>query len=388
MDLDPTAAQAALREEIRAWLADHLPADLLPPMDTPEGFEAHREWERILHAGRWSVVSWPETYGGRDLGVFEWLAFEEEYYRSGAPGRVNTNGLSLLGPALFAFGTDAQKDRFLRPMASGEEIWAQAWSEPDAGSDLAAITTRAERDGEWFVLHGQKAWCSRGAWADWLFCLVRTDQQAERHRGLSYLLVPADSDGLERRTVSRLDGQPAFAEVFFDGCRVHESNLLGEEGDGWTVAMATTSDERGLNLRAPGRFTASADRLVDLCRRVAADRPVDQEAIDGVVRAWAGAQAYRWQALAAATRVTEGGTLGSEPSMMKVFWSELDVDLHATALRLLGDRADLVDLAPAAVDGGSWLAGYLFALAGPIYAGTNEIQRNIVAERVLGLPRA
>ena len=188
--------------------------------------------------------------------------------------------------------------------------------------------------------------------------------------------------------VSRLDGQPAFAEVFFDGCRVHESNLLGEEGQGWTVAMATTSDERGLNLRAPGRFTASADRLVDLCRRVAADRPVDQEAIDGVVRAWAGAQAYRWQALAAATRVTEGGTLGSEPSMMKVFWSELDVDLHATALRLLGDRADLVDLAPAAVDGGSWLAGYLFALAGPIYAGTNEIQRNIVAERVLGLPRA
>ena len=362
MDLNPTPEQTALREEIRGWLATHLPDHPLPPMDTLEGFEAHRAWEQALHADRWSVVSWPANYGGRDLGITEWLMFEEEYYNSGAPGRVSTNGISLLGPALFAFGTDSQKGRFLPPMASGEEIWAQAWSEPDAGSDLAAITTRAERDGEWFVLHGQKAWCSRGAWADWLFCLVRTDQQAERHRGLSYLLVPADSDGLERRTVSRLDGQPAFAELFFDNCRVHESHLLGEEGQGWTVAMATASNERGLNLRAPGRFIASANRLVDLCRRVNERGTADPGLVDQVVRAWLGAQAYRWQAAVTATRVEEGSALGSVPSMMKIFWSELDVELHATALRLLGDRADLLEEAPTAVDGGSWLAGYLFAL--------------------------
>jgi alkylation response protein AidB-like acyl-CoA dehydrogenase len=356
-------------------------------MDTPEGFERHREWERVLHEARWSVVAWPEAYGGRGVGLVEWLVFEEEYYLSGAPGRVNTNGISLLGPTLFAYGTDEQKDRFLPRMASGEEIWAQAWSEPNAGSDLASITTRGVRDGEWFVLDGQKTWCSRGAWADWLFCIVRTDPTSQRHSGLSYLLVPADSEGLERRPVGRLDGEPAFAELFFNGCRVHESNLLGAEGQGWNVAMATTSSERGLNLRAPGRFLAAADRLAGLYRELADGGSADRSLLDEVVRAWTGAQAYRWQTYGTAARLMGGGELGSASSLMKVFWSELDVELHATALRLLGDRGELVAAAPDAVDAGSWMSGYLFALSGPIYAGTNEIQRNIVAERVLGLPR-
>ena len=387
MDLRFSPSQEAFRDEVRGWLADNLPAEPLPPMDTPEGFERHRQWERELHEARWSVVSWPEAYGGRDVGRVEWLIFEEEYYRSGAPGRVNNNGISLLGPTLFAFGTEAQKDRFLPRMASGEEIWAQGWSEPNAGSDLAAIATRGIRDGEWFVLDGQKTWCSRGAWADWLFCIVRTDQSAERHRGLSYLLVPADSEGLDRRPVGRLDGEPAFAELFFDQCRVHESNLLGDEGQGWNVAMATTSSERGLNLRAPGRFLAAADRLADLYRELVGDGSTDSDLVDEVVRAWVGARAYRWHTYATAARLASGGDLGSASSMMKVFWSELDVELHATALRLLGDRAELVAGASAAVDGGSWMSGYLFALSGPIYAGTNEIQRNIIAERVLGLPR-
>ena len=387
MDLRFSPSQEAFRDEVRGWLADNLPAEPLPPMDTPAGFERHRQWERELHEARWSVVSWPEAYGGRDVGLVEWLIFEEEYYRSGAPGRVNNNGISLLGPTLFAFGTEAQKNRFLPRMASGEEIWAQGWSEPNAGSDLAAIATRGIRDGEWFVLDGQKTWCSRGAWADWLFCIVRTDPSAERHRGLSYLLVPADSEGLDRRPVGRLDGEPAFAELFFDQCRVHESNLLGAEGQGWNVAMATTSSERGLNLRAPGRFLAAADRLADLYRELVGDGSTDSDLVDEVVRAWAGARAYRWHTYATAARLASGGDLGSASSMMKVFWSELDVELHATALRLLGDRAELVAGAPAAVDGGSWMSGYLFALSGPIYAGTNEIQRNIIAERVLGLPR-
>ena len=389
MDLRFTAKQDAFRREARSWLAQNVPARPLPPMDTPDGFERHREWEGVLHEARWSVVSWPEAYGGREVGLVEWLIFEEEYYRSGAPGRVNTNGISLLGPTLFAFGTPEQQDRFLPRMASGEEIWAQGWSEPDAGSDLAAISTRGVRDGEWFVLDGQKTWCSRGAWADWLFCIVRTDPTSERHTGLSYLLVPADSPGIERRPVGRLDGEPAFADVFFDCCRVHESNLLGGEGDGWSVAMATTSSERGLNLRAPGRFLAAADRLAGLCREsmAAGDERVDAGLVDEVVAALIGARAYRWQTYRTAARLEAGGLLGSASSMMKVFWSELDLELHATALRLLGSRGELVADAPGAVDGGSWLSGYLFALAGPIYAGTNEIQRNIIAERVLGLPR-
>ena len=389
MDLRFTAEQDAFRREARSWLAQNVPARPLPPMDTPDGFERHREWEGVLHEARWSVVSWPEAYGGRDVGLVEWLIFEEEYYRSGAPGRVNTNGISLLGPTLFAFGTPEQQDRFLPRMASGEEIWAQGWSEPDAGSDLAAISTRGVRDGEWFVLDGQKTWCSRGAWADWLFGIARTDPTSARHSGLSYLLVPADSPGSERRPVGRLDGEPAFADVFFDCCRVHESNLLGGEGDGWSVAMATTSSERGLNLRAPGRFLAAADRLAGFCREsmAAGDERVDAGLVDEVVAALIGARAYRWQTYRTAARLEAGGLLGSASSMMKVFWSELDLELHATALRLLGSRGELVADAPGAVDGGSWLSGYLFALAGPIYAGTNEIQRNIIAERVLGLPR-
>ena len=342
MDLRFTADQRDFRDEVRTWLAENIPAEPLPPMDTPEGFEAHRGWERILFDAGWSVVNWPEAYGGREVGLVEWLLFEEEYYRSGAPGRVNTNGITLLGPTLFAYGTPEQHERFMRPMAAGDEIWAQGWSEPDSGSDLASISTKAVRDGEWFVLDGQKTWCSRGAWADWLFCIVRTEPDSQRHRGLSYLLVPTDADGLDRRPVGRLDGEPAFAEVFFDGCRVHESNLLGAEGEGWNVAMATTSSERGLNLRAPGRFLAAADRLADLYRDL----------------------------------------------IGKVFWSELDVELHATALRLLGERGELVDSAhQAGQHGQGWMSGYLFSLSGPIYAGTNEIQRNIIAERLLGLPR-
>ncbi len=360
MDLDPTREQKDFRAEVRNWLKENIPKEPLPSMDTQEGFELHRTWEKKLFENGWSVITWPEKYGGRNLGVIEWLIFEEEYYHSGAPGRVNTNGINLLAPALFDFGSDEQKSRFLQAMASGEEIWAQGWSEPDAGSDLASIKTKAQKDGEWFVINGQKTWCSRGAWADWIFCIVRTDPDSERHQGLSYLLVPADSEGLDRRPVKRLDGEPAFAEIFFDDCRVHKSNLLGGEGEGWSVAMSTASN---------------------------AERKPDPSLTEEVVDSWVRAHAYRWQAQRTATRIIEGESLNSEPSIMKVFWSELDVELHATALRILGNRSDLITDWIYESPENEWLMGYLFALAGPIYAGTNEIQRNIIAERVLGLPR-
>ena len=380
MDLSFTSTELAFRDEIRGWLAANLPAEPLKSMDTPDGFEQHREWEKKLFAAGWSVPAWPEKYGGRDCSLVEWLLYEEEYWASGAPGRVSANGVSLLAPTIFEFATPEQQERFLLPMASGEEIWSQGWSEPNAGSDLAALSSRAERDGEWFVLNGQKTWCSRGAFADWFFCIVRTDPEAERHRGLSYLLIPKDTEGLVVRPVARIDGEPGFAELFFEDARVHESNLLGEEGQGWAVAMATAGSERGLNLRAPGRFMAAADRLVELGRKLNPER-------DEIARCWAESRAYRWVCYEAAERLSGGEALGSEASFMKIFWSELDVAINAAALNMLGERAEFNASADDAEQGGAWMDAYLFALSGPIYAGTNEIQRNIVAERVLGLPR-
>ena len=402
MDLSFTPTELAFRDEIRGWLAANLPAEPLKSMDTPDGFEQHREWEKKLFAAGWSVPAWPEKYGGRDCSLVEWLLYEEEYWASGAPGRVSANGVSLLAPTIFDFATPEQQERFLLPMASGKEIWSQGWSEPNAGSDLAALSSRAERDGEWFVLNGQKTWCSRGAFADWFFCIVRTDPEAERHRGLSYLLIPKDTEGLVVRPVARIDGEPGFAELFFEDARVHESNLLGEEGQGWAVAMATAGSERGLNLRAPGRFMAAADRLVELGKSLgggvsgigtggtsAGGTSTAQGAVarDEIARCWAESRAYRWVCYEAAERLSGGEALGSEASFMKIFWSELDVAINAAALNMLGERAEFNASADDAERGGAWMDAYLFALSGPIYAGTNEIQRNIVAERVLGLPR-
>ena len=379
MDLDLDPRYEAFRTECRDWLAANKPSEPIASMDTPEGFEQHRAWERVLFDAGWSVPAWPEPYGGRDCDLIEWLIYEEEYWRSGVPGRVSANGVSLLAPTIFNFGTQEQQDHFLPRMASGDDIWAQGWSEPEAGSDLAGIKTKAIRDGDHYVVNGQKTWCSRGAFADWIFCIVRTDPDAERHAGLTYLLVPAGLDGMETRPIGRLDGEPGFAEIFFDDCRVPVEYVLGEEGQGWSVAMAAAGSERGLNLRSPGRFMAAAERLADLARELdAAGTPVDVRLRDEVADAWIKAQAYRWQTYMTAAALMQGAELGSEASLMKVWWSELDLELHATALRLLGERGELMS---------EWLDGYVFALSGPIYAGTNEIQRNIIGERVLGLPR-
>ncbi|MGV9773588.1 acyl-CoA dehydrogenase family protein [Streptosporangium sp. NPDC003464] len=381
MDLDFTRAEQAFRAEVRDWLAGHVPRAPLPSMDTQEGFEAHREWERRLAEERLSVVSWPVEYGGRGAGLIEWLIFEEEYWAAGAPGRVSQNGIFLLAPTLFSHGTAGQRERFLPGMARADEIWAQAWSEPEAGSDLAALTSRAERaEGGW-LLHGQKTWSSRASYADWGFGLFRTDPASVRHRGLTYFMFPLA--GVTVRPIAQLDGEHGFAELFFDGLYVPDDQVLGAPGEGWRIAMATTSSERGLTLRSPGRFLATADRLVRLARSTGAD-PV---LADQVARAWLDAEAYRLHTFGTARRLAAGEEIGSASSMGKVFWSELDVRMHTLALRLLGERGLLDGGAPDAEEGGRWLDGFLFSLAGPIYAGTNEIQRNIIAERVLGLPR-
>jgi alkylation response protein AidB-like acyl-CoA dehydrogenase len=330
------------------------------------------------------VVSWPEAYGGRDASLWEWLIFEEEYYRAGGPQRVTQNGIFLLAPTVFEFANQAQRDHILPRMAAAEDLWCQGWSEPNAGSDLASLTTRATRvDGGW-RLDGQKTWTTRGAFCTHLFGLFRSDPSAERHRGLSYLLVPLDTPGVTVRGFGRLDGDEGFAEVFFDDAFLADDAIaggvvLGEIGEGWRVAMATTSSERGLTLRSPGRFLATADRLAQLWRSQPDElRAARGDLRDRVVQGWIDAQAYHWQTLQSVTATVEGRPAGAESSLVKLWWSELDLRLHETALDLLG---------PAAEVEGPWSKGWQFSLSGPIYAGTNEIQRNIAAERVLGLPR-
>ncbi|MDL9979314.1 acyl-CoA dehydrogenase family protein [Microbacterium sp. ASV49] len=384
MNLDLTPEQEAFAAEARAWLAAHVPDPRLPSMDTAEGFAAHRAWEAELAEGGWSVVSWPEEYGGRAGGLVEWVLFEEEYYRAGAPTRVAQNGISLLAPIVFEHGTDEQRAKYLTDMANGTTIWAQAWSEPGAGSDLAAIRSTARRDdarGGW-VLNGQKIWSSRAVWADRGFGLFRSDPEAERHRGLTYFLFPLDAPGITVRAIEQLDGGTGFAEIFFDDVFVPDDDVLGAPGDGWRVAMSTAGNERGLSLRSPGRFLAAADRLAELWLE---DDPSDPGAADSVADAWIGAEAYRLFTWNTVSRMLEGADVGAEGSMNKLFWSQLDLHIQETGLRLLGPLAEL--RGPEAVDDGRWADDYLFALAGPIYAGTNEIQRNIVAERILGLPR-
>ena len=388
MDFNDTPEEAAFRKEVRAWLAEHVPKEPLPSLDTEEGFAAHREWERTLHAGGWSAVTWPTAFGGRDLGLIDWLIFEEEYWGSGAPLRVNQNGIFLLAPTLMEYGTEEQKARFLPRMASGEDIWAQGWSEPGAGSDMAAIRCRAERDGDHYVINGQKTWSTRAVYADWLFGLFRSDARAQRHQGMSFVLLPLDLPGISIRPIRQLNGQPGFAEIFFDNVRVPVENRLGDEGAGWRIAMATAGFERGLMLRSPGRFQQTAKALVALYRANQARADRDPGIRDAVLRGYVAAEAYALATYRTASRIAKGGSIGIEASTNKIFWSEPDLMLHDTAMKILGARAELLPHAPEAAGIGHWLDGFLFAQAGPIYAGTNEIQRNIIAERMLGLPRA
>ena len=387
MDLRYSDSQQAFRAEVRAWLAEHVPANPLPSFDTKEGFEAHRGWERTLAEGNWGMVTWPEAYGGRGCDLIEWLIFEEEYYRVGAPLRVNQNGIFLLGPTLMEYGTEEQKARFIPAMASGDEIWAQAWSEPNAGSDMAAIRCRATPDGDDYIINGQKIWSTRAVFADWGFGLFRTDPESERHHGLSKILVPLTADGVTVRPIRQLNGLPGFAEIFFDDVRVPKFNVLGGEGEGWRIAMATAGFERGLMLRSPARFQQAAKRLVSLYRE-RTEELLDPSVEDAVLRCYMDAEAYALSTYQTASKLVAGGSIGPEASCNKIFWSELDLLIHETAMKLLGARGELEPSTAAQVaELGTWLDGFMFAQSGPIYAGTNEIQRNIIAERMLGMPR-
>jgi len=374
MDLNYDDATREFREEVRDFLAANKASFPTKSYDTAEGFEQHRVWDRVLFDAGLSVIAWPKKYGGRDASLLQWVVYEEEYFRAGAPGRASANGTSMLAPTLFAHGSEEQLDRVLPKMASGEEIWAQAWSEPESGSDLASLrSTATQTDGGW-LLNGQKIWSSRAPFGDRGFGLFRSDPTAERHRGLTYFMFDLKAEGVTVRPIAQLGGDTGFGEIFLDNVFVPDHDVIGSVHEGWRAAMSTTSNERGMSLRSPARFLAPAERLVQAWTTQGSDPAFAGRVAD----AWIKAQAYRLHTFGTVTRLAEGGELGAESSVTKVFWSDLDVALHQTALELRGPDAELVD---------SWTDGLLFALGGPIYAGTNEIQRNIIAERLLGLPK-
>jgi alkylation response protein AidB-like acyl-CoA dehydrogenase len=374
MDLAYDADTLAFRDEVRAFLAanrHHFPTE---SYDTAAGFAQHRHWDRVLFDAGLSVITWPQRYGGRDATLLQWVVFEEEYFAAGAPGRASANGTSMLAPTLFTHGTEEQLDRILPKMASGEEIWAQAWSEPESGSDLASLRSTASRTEGGWLLNGQKIWSSRAVFGDRAFGLFRSDPEAQRHRGLIYVMFDLRADGVTVRPIEQLGGATGFGEIFLDDVFVPDHDVIGAAGEGWRAAMSTASNERGMSLRSPARFVAPAERLVALWRNQGSDPAF----ADRVADAWVKAQAYRLHTFGTVTRVSDGGELGAESSVTKVFWSELDVALHQSALDLRSAAGELA---------GTWSEGLLFALGGPIYAGTNEVQRNIIAERLLGLPR-
>ncbi|MGW1011442.1 acyl-CoA dehydrogenase family protein [Streptomyces termitum] len=377
------------RSEVRGWLRSHLTggfADLKGRGGPGREHEAHAErlaWERHMAAHGWTCVGWPEEYGGRGATLEEQVAFHEEYALADAPARVGHIGEQLLGPTLIAFGTPAQRARFLPPIAAVDELWCQGYSEPGAGSDLAAVRTRAERDGDQWVVTGQKVWTSQAHEADWCFVVARTEPGSTRHHGLSYLLVPLRAPGVEIRPIVQLTGTSEFNEVFFDGARTDAAHVVGAPGDGWKVAMATLGFERGVStLGQQVGFRRELEAVIALARRNGA--AADPLLRDRLARAWTGLETIRSNALRTLSGVAAGAP-GPEASIGKIFWATWHRELGALAMDVCGAGGMLAAGEP--YDLTDWQRLYLFSRSDTIYAGSNEIQRNIIAERVLGLPK-
>jgi alkylation response protein AidB-like acyl-CoA dehydrogenase len=394
MDLRDRPEDVAFRQEVRQFLDEHLVGEFAElggrggSGDETFGFEIRRRWEKVLADGGWTCLGWPTEFGGRGATMTEQVIFNEEYARAAAPGRVNVMGEGLLGPTLIHYGTPAQKARFLPPIREGDELWCQGYSEPDAGSDLANVKTRAVRDGDEWVVSGQKVWTSLAHQADWCFVVCRTDPDSSRHKGLSYLLVPMDQPGVEVRPITQLTRTSEFNEVFFDGARTSADNVVGGEGDGWRVALATLAFERGVALLGHQLgFGRELDRIVALATENGRVR-------DPVVRQRL-AQAHieltimRYNTLRSLSGI-DGPVAPPEASISKLYWGSWHRRLGELAMSILGQRATVLDGVPLPENGGYGLGelqrSFLFARAETIYGGSNQIQRNIIGERVLGLP--
>ncbi|HWB65784.1 MAG TPA: acyl-CoA dehydrogenase family protein [Mycobacteriales bacterium] len=388
MDLRFSAEDEAFRDEVRSWLAEHLVGEFAAlgdaggPGREHEGFDVRKAWERLLGEHGWIGLGWPAPYG-RGLPLMQQVIFHEEYAKAGAPHRVNHMGENLLAPTLLACGSEAQRERFLPPIQRGEQLWCQGYSEPNAGSDLANVATRAVLDDDEWVITGQKVWTSLAHLADWCFVVARTDPDAPKHGGLSYLLVPMRQDGIEIRPIVQLTGTSEFNEVFFDGARTAADNLVGEPGGGWQVAMATLGFERGVaTLGQQIGFARELDRVIELARRTGT---VDDPAIaDRLIQSWIDLRVMRYTAL----RMLAAETPGVEASISKLLWAPWHQRLGELAMAVQGEAA--LDVDPAGDAGGldDLQRLFLFSRSDTIYGGSNEIQRDIIARRMLGLPRA
>nr|WP_246391511.1 acyl-CoA dehydrogenase family protein [Nocardioides soli] len=383
----------AFRAEVRDWLEEHLTGEwaaLRGLGGAGRDHEAHDErvaWNRLLAEHGWTCVGWPQEYGGRGLSLTQQVIFHEEYAKADAPVRVNHLGEELLGPTLMAFGTPAQQERFLPRIVAVDELWAQGYSEPDAGSDLANVQTKARRDGDDWVIDGQKVWTSNAHFSQWAFVVCRTEPGSQRHHGLSFLLVPLDQSGVEVRPIEQLTGGSEFNEVFFTGARTDADLVVGAPGEGWRVAMALLGFERGVSVLAQVvGFARELDGVVDLARSNGAiDDPVLRDRLAGLK---VELEVLRRQAMRGLSSAAGSDSAG--PSVFKLVWADWHKRLGEVAMDVLGPAG----LTTATADGDDagydldrWQRLFLFARADTIYGGSDEVQRNILAERVLGLPR-
>ncbi len=385
MDLSYGPEDEAFRAEVRSWLEDNLSGEFAElrgtggPGREHEAYDERVDWDRHLAKHGWTCIGWPEQYGGRGLPLFQQVIFHEEYARADAPARVNHLGEELLGPTLIAFGSEEQKERFLPRIVAVEELWCQGYSEPGAGSDLANVSTKARLVDDHYVIDGQKVWTSLAHVADWCFVVARTEPGSERHRGLSYLLVPMDQEGVEVRAINQLTGTSEFNEVFFTEATTDAANIVGAEGDGWKVAMGTLGFERGVStLGQQVGFQRELDALLAVARHNGAmDDPVIR---DRLARAQAELEVIRLNAL----RTLSEDQAPQQASVSKLLWAGWHRTLGELAMQVRG--ADSLTTG-ADYDLDEWQRLFLFTRADTIYGGSDEIQRNVLAERVLGLPR-
>lgn len=393
MDFDLTPDETAFRDEVRTWLEEHLVGDfagLRGKGGTGQedvSLEVQIAWERELATGGWLGIDFPASIGGRECSLGEQVIFHKTYVESRAPGRLPNMGVTLLGPTLMAYGSDEQQQRFVPKILSGEEFWCQGYSEPDAGSDLANVKTRAELvDGEW-VIEGQKIWTSLAQVADWAFVVCRTEAGSQRHAGLSYLLVPMEQPGVEIRPIVQITGGTEFNETFFSGARTPEDMVVGGVGNGWKVAMGTLGFERGAStLGQQLSFEQELDDLFAIAKKngTAADPNVRQK----LAHAYSTLEIMRYNNLRMLTVVDGGGVPGPEMSIGKLFWANWHRDLGELMVEICGANGMAVLAEPdEAYSLSAWQRTFLYSRAHTIYAGSNEVQRNILGERVLGLPR-
>jgi alkylation response protein AidB-like acyl-CoA dehydrogenase len=391
MDLTLSPSEEQLRDEVRAWLGENHPG----PEPEGEGLDAvvtfRREWQRKLHDAGWAGISWPEEFGGRGATLIEQAIFSQEMARADAPPPANILGLAMGGPVVIAHGTEDQKRRYLEPILSGEEIWCQGFSEPESGSDLASLKTKAVKDGDEWVVTGQKVWTTFAQYAKWCMLVARTDPDAPKHQGLTYFLLDMEQPGVQVRPLVQITGEGEFNELFFEEARIPDENVIGGVGNGWQVAITTLMNERaGLAFASVVGIHKALRNLAELAAQTtvnghtAADDAYYRQRF---AQLYIEAETMRLNAYRGLTKTMETGTPGPEGSLGKWQWADINQAIAELALDIEGPYAALDRGSEHAVNGGAWQYLYLRSRANSIEGGTTDILKNIIAERVLGLPK-